>query len=79
MVDGWVEGGDLTCVLLVDATGHVVGAGGHGPPSRGYGGDGAVEVDGRTWFSALAPTSDAHSLVLQMDGADAPFVLPVAT
>ncbi len=74
--DGWVEGASIACVVLIDGDGEVVGAGGHGLVRDGYGGPGATDVPGRTWFSGVAPTTPGGVVHVRLEGDDALYALP---
>lgn len=76
LFDGWVEGADLECAVLVADDGRVVGASGHGSPAQGYGGPNAVDLPGRVWFSGLGPTGGEPTVVVRLDGHDQLFALP---
>jgi hypothetical protein len=76
--DGWVEGAGLSCAVLVEPDGTVVGASGHGSVHEGYGGPGAVDVPGRTWFSGLAPLTAEATVYVALDGHDGFYAPPPA-
>ena len=74
--DGWVEGAPIDCAVLIDVDGKVIGAGGHGSVHDGFGGPGATEIDGREWFSGVAPLTDGTTVHVRLVGYDALYALP---
>ena len=74
--DGWVDGADIECTLLVDLEGTVIGAGGHGKAVHGYGGGGAVDQPGRVWFSGIGPLRDGTTVYVKVEGSDGFVAMP---
>jgi hypothetical protein len=74
--DGWVEGAPIDCAVLIDAEGTVIGAGGHGSVHDGFGGPGATEIDGREWFSGVAPLTDGTTVHVRLAGHEELYALP---
>jgi hypothetical protein len=76
--DGWVDGGSLECVVLVNPEGTVVGAAGHGSARHGYACCPELEREGRVWFSGLAPSQDGTTVYARFEGSNGFVALPYA-